>query len=279
MLQLKQEIRQAAQAALADMVGFAGRERFAQLAPEKNPFTLFPSGQTVILIGRRITRGTLRGVEEGINTGDYGSFGKSWLADEFIAETAYELAAFVERAGYEAMPVVPEKQLAVTDVGQTVTPDFKYAAVACGLGEIGLGGEVLTPRFGPRQRFAMIITEAKLADDPLLDKPVCTQCGRCLAICPLAAFDSEKIENIEICGKVMPVAACDLRQCAICKNGAVKDSNGVDRLAALCVRTCVDELDKAKVLDNTFATTFRKRQAWGKNEFGEAVEIVEGGQL
>jgi epoxyqueuosine reductase QueG len=279
MLQFKQEIRQAAQDALADLVGFAGRERFAQLAPDKNPFTLFPSGQTVILIGRRITRGTLRGVEEGVNSGDYGSFGKSWLADEFISATAYELATFIERAGYEAMPVVPEKQLAVPDVGQSVTPDFRYAAVACGLGEIGLGGEVLTPRFGPRQRFAMIITEAKLADDPVLTDPVCTQCGRCLAICPLNAFDSEKIENVEICGKVMPVAACDWSQCAICKNGAVTDSNGTDRLAALCVRTCVDELDQAGVLENVFATSFRKRQAWGKNEFGEAVEVVEGGQV
>ncbi|MDW7657187.1 MAG: hypothetical protein SCM11_08435, partial [Bacillota bacterium] len=77
----------------------------------------------------------------------------------------------------------------------------------------------------------------------------------------------------------MPVAACDLKQCAICKNGAIPGRDSVDRLAALCVRTCVDELERAKVLDNAFETGFRKRQAWGKNEFGEVVEVVEGGQV
>jgi len=46
----------------------------------------------------------------------------------------------------------------------------------------------------------------------------------------------------------------------------------------LCVRTCIDELDQEKVLMNAFETNFRKRPAWGKNEFGEAVEVVEGGQ-
>lgn len=279
MLQFKQEIQQAAKTALADLIGFAGRGRFADLAPDKNPFTLFPGGQTIILIARRITRGTLRGVEEGINFGDYSMFGKGWLADEFVSRTAYDLVTFIERAGYEAMPIVPEKQVAIPGVAGAVNPDFRYAAVACGLGEIGMGGEVLTPRFGPRQRFAMIITDAKLPEDPLLDKPVCTRCGRCISICPLQALNGEKIETVSICGVGMPVAACDLNQCAICKNGAIPGRDSVDRLAALCVRTCVDELERAKVLDNIFETSFRKRQAWGKNEFGEVVEVVEGGQV
>jgi ferredoxin len=279
MLQFKQEIQQAAKTALADLIGFAGRDRFTGLAPDKNPFSLFPDGQTIILIARRITRGTLRGVEEGINFGDYNMFGKGWLADEFVSRTAYDLVTFIERAGYEAMPIVPEKQVAIPGVAGAVNPDFKYAAVACGLGEIGMGGEVLTPRFGPRQRFAMIITDAKLPEDPLLDKPVCTRCGRCISICPLQALDGDKIETVSICGVEMPVAVCDLEQCAICKNGAIPGRDSVDRLAALCVRTCVDELERAKALDNNFETSFRKRQAWGKNEFGEVVEVVEGGQV
>ncbi|NLM77329.1 MAG: 4Fe-4S binding protein [Ruminococcaceae bacterium] len=278
MLQFKEEIRQAAKTALVDMIGFAGRDRFDGLSAEKNPFSLFPAAQTVIMIARRVTRGSLRGVEEGINFGDYGSFGKSWLADEFLAQSAYELVTFIERSGYEAMPLVPEKQVSVSGVARTVQPDFNYAAVACGLGEIGLSGEILTPRFGPRQRFIMILTEASLPADPLLDQPVCTRCGRCVSICPLQALDMEKAYNISICGKTMQVAARDEQQCAICKNGAVNGPNGVDRLAALCNRTCVDELEQAGVLSNTFEARFRKRQAWGKNEFGEAVEIVEGGR-
>ncbi|MEA4889575.1 MAG: hypothetical protein VB070_08960 [Clostridiaceae bacterium] len=277
MEKFKQDIKLAARQGLVDLVGFAARDRFETLNPQKNPFSLFPKGETLIMIGRRITRGTLRGVEEGINLGDYGMFGKSWLADEFVAQSTYGLVQFIERAGWEAMPVVPGSRQAVSGVAEPVTPDFKYAAVACGLGEIGLSGELLTPRFGPRQRFAMIITDAKMTSDPLLDRKVCTRCGRCLAICPLHAYDREKTSDIVICGKTMQIAPCNLDLCGICKNGA-EGKEQTDRLAALCVRTCVDELDKARILDQTFETGFRKRQAWGKNEFGEAVDIAEGGQ-
>ncbi len=273
MEQFKEQIRKAAQEALIDLIGFAGRERFDGLDPQANPFTLFPKGRTVIMVARRITRGTLRGVEEGINFGDFGMFGKHWLADEFVAQSVYSLANFLETAGWEAMPVAPGTRQAVAGVAEPVAPDFRYAAVACGLGEIGLGGEVLTPRFGPRQRFAMIITDAELASDRLLDQPVCTRCGRCIAICPLQALDGQKLTAVTVGGKSMPVATCDTKRCAICKNGATLEGQQLDRLAALCVRTCVDELD-----GQSFASGFRKRQAWGKNEFGEPVEIVEGGQ-
>jgi epoxyqueuosine reductase QueG len=278
MEQFKLEIKQAAKAAWVDLIGFAGRDRFEGLEARRNPFTLFPQGKTAILIARRITRGTLRGVEEGSNFGDYGMFGRNWLTDTFINQSTYSLAATIERSGWEAMPVVPGVRQAVSGVAEPVEPDFKYAAVACGLGEIGVVGEVLTPQYGPRQRFALIITDAELPADPLLDKPVCTRCGRCVAICPLQALDSHWTD-VSICGQTMPVASCDLSRCAICKNGAIATGrDSADRLAALCVRTCVDELGQAGALDNTFETSFRKRQAWGKNEFGEAVDIVEGGQ-
>ncbi len=277
MLQFKNDIKHAAKAAMVDLIGFAGRERFAGLAADRNPFSLFPEAGTVIMIARRITRGTLRGVEEGINFVDYGMFGKNWLSEEFISRAAYDLVTFIERAGYEAMPVMPETQRAVTGVSQDVRPDFMYTAVACGLGEIGMGGEVLTPRFGPRQRFAIILTDAKLSQDPLLDKPICTHCGRCIEICPLNALDGGNVEEIEICGKKMSVARLDRSKCAICKNGAVKGDDGVDRLASLCTRTCVDELEKSKAVENVFEQGFRKRSAWGKDEFGDNVEIDEGG--
>ncbi|NLD87900.1 MAG: hypothetical protein GX633_06545, partial [Clostridiales bacterium] len=73
---LKETIRQSAEKWLTDLLGFAARNRFKELAAEKNPFTLFPEARTCIVIGRRITRGTLRGVEEGVNFGDYSSFGR-----------------------------------------------------------------------------------------------------------------------------------------------------------------------------------------------------------
>ena len=64
-----------------DLMGFASKERFEGLDPRYNPFSIFPEGKTVILIGRRVCRGSLRGVEEATNFSDYYLFGSSWLND------------------------------------------------------------------------------------------------------------------------------------------------------------------------------------------------------
>ena len=53
------------------------------------------------------------------------------------------------------------------------------------MGEFGYNNVVLTPRFGPRQRFNSIITDAELSPDPLIAEPVCLRdrCRLCLKAC------------------------------------------------------------------------------------------------
>ncbi|MCM8756940.1 MAG: (4Fe-4S)-binding protein, partial [Candidatus Omnitrophica bacterium] len=46
----------------ADLVGIASVERFEELPQEKQPRVIYPETRSVIIIGRRITRGTFRGV-------------------------------------------------------------------------------------------------------------------------------------------------------------------------------------------------------------------------
>ncbi|MCI6908320.1 MAG: hypothetical protein MR832_04125 [Clostridiales bacterium] len=282
----KDAVRAAAEAALADLVGFAARDRFDGLPAAKNPFTLFPEAKTAIVIGRRVTRGSLRGVEEGVNFGDYGSFGKSWLADEFLTETLYTTAQEIERAGFDAMPLTPGPHPGA-DGAEPCDPDFGYAAVAAGLGELGLSGEVLTPRFGPRQRFAILLTDAACESDPLCEKSVCTRCGRCAAICPLHAMGPETVD-VCVAGKTMPVYERRARACASCPNGAVslpylqtvmrgsvrEECPGVDRLAAVCGRTCVAALEDADVLENKFDLKFRQREVWRKDGNGRILPPV-----
>ncbi|MBR5903211.1 MAG: hypothetical protein IKZ15_03165, partial [Clostridia bacterium] len=79
MNELKQKIINFAKADGVDLVGFADRSRFEGVDARINPFSIFPEAKTVILIGKRICRGSLRGVEEGTNFGDYQLFGKNWL--------------------------------------------------------------------------------------------------------------------------------------------------------------------------------------------------------
>ena len=135
-----------------DVIGFAPAARFKGLDERLNPLTIFPEAKTVILIGKRVCRGSLRGVEEGTNFGDYGLFGNAWLEDEFIVIACYDLTRVLEDEGYEAVPVFPNpvemkpQGVSVTPgrAAPDVHPDFNYAAVACGIAEIAYNGLLFT---------------------------------------------------------------------------------------------------------------------------------------
>ena len=266
-----------------DLIGFASKERFAGVAPQNDPFAIFPEGKTVIMLGKRIPRGALRGVEEGTNFNDYTRFGKNWLEDEFLSLACYNLVNVLENEGWEAVPIFPNPS-EIKPMGVSVAegrpepnvfPDFEYAAVACGLCEIGLGGLLLSPKFGSRQRFHMIITDAPLPSTPLLETPVCNGCGKCAAACPLGAIDVENTHTVTICGKEMKVASIDYDKCRKCQNGACGNRFAPyakpDRIAALCNRTCLCVLEEEGRLENQFEKPFRKRAAWSRDLEGKPI--------
>ena len=93
---LKQRIEEAVRKESIDLIGFAPKSRFEGLDARLNPFTIFPEGKTDIMLGKRICRGSLRGVEEGTNFGDYGLFGRNWLEDEFLSLACYGLTSVLE---------------------------------------------------------------------------------------------------------------------------------------------------------------------------------------
>jgi len=271
---LKKEIIDFAKKDGIDLIGFADRSRFADIDPQHNPFSIFPEGKTVIMIGKRICRGSLRGIEEGTNFGDYQLFGKNWLEDEFLALSAYNLTNFIESHGWEAAPVFPNPSdlepsgVAVAEgvPAPNVYPDFDYAAVACGLCTISYNRIVFSKEFGSRQRFHMIITDAELESTPLLETSVCNSCRTCADACPLGAISKTETEEITICGHTFTVGKIDYEKCKICQNGAVVNrfsaNSTPDRIAALCNRTCMCSLEERGALDNRFENPFRTGDVW-----------------
>ena len=277
----KKAIQEKAQALQIDLIGFAGKERFLDLEPQYNPFYIFPEGNTVILIGQMIPRGTLRGIEDGTNMNAYSNFGYTWLDNQFVAQSVYDLVRFIEDAGWEACPVFPNP-LSTAGMGvpvaegrpaPNVTPDFDYAAVVCGLGEIGLNREILTPLFGHRQRFQMVITDAELESDPICSSSLCDQCGACVHACPLKAISLDHCEQKTICGRTFTLASINYDLCRKCPNGGMANrlhpSGKPDRYAALCNRTCLAELEKRGV--GLMKNHFRQQQPWKKDRRGEQV--------
>ena len=226
------------------------------------------------MVGKRICRGSLRGVEEGTNFGDYNLFGNKWLEDEFLSLACYGLTNTLEDNGWEAVPIFPNPcELAPMGVSvaegrpePNVFPDFDYAAVACGLCEIGINGIALSKKFGARQRFHMIITDAELEPTPLMTESVCDGCMECAKACPYGAISTTEFEERNIAGKIVKVAKIDYEKCKECKNGAVKNRFSPkarpDRVAAICNRTCMVCLEENKRVGNLFENKFRTADAW-----------------
>ncbi len=266
----------------ADLIGIAPIERFDDVSANHHPCSIFPETKSVIVVGKRITRGTLRGMEEGTQLDSYSQYGVNWLKDRMLAMCTVSLATFFEDQGWEAVPLqdlppqVPPSGIAVKPglPAPNVMVDAKDAAVRAGLGEIGLSGQLLTPRFGPRQRLQMILTDAELTPTPLCTAEICDGCGECAKTCPLDAIDLEKVETVNVCGKEMKVASVNFEICKHCLNGAHPNPNHSagepDRLGALCTRSCVDHLERFKRVENQFANQFRQRPAWQVDRTGRS---------
>lgn len=267
-----EQVREFAGCAGCDVFGVAGIERFDELPPVKHPRAIFPETRSVIVVGRRIPRGALRGVEEGANFVNYTLYGDDWLDNRFTSLLTFRVSEFLEDNGCEAVPLpnlppeTPPMGVAVAKgrPAPNVMLDLADAAVRAGVGEIGYCGVLLTPAFGPRQRIQAILTDAALAPTPVLEAPICPRAPECKGACPLGAFKADK--TLAICGKQMTVADIDDTLCRGCKNGARANrwhpAGKPDRLAAYCIRSCVDFLEKSGRVSNRFQTPLRVRDPW-----------------
>jgi len=195
----KQIIKDFALSQGLDLFGVANIERFKDAPQDMNPISIFPETKSVIVVGKRILRGTWRGIEEGVYWPTYSFFGYVHLSSTFIQTPMFETACFIEDFGFEAVPLFPgvtagdHKPLVEPLRKGGVVPDvnlnIRIAGVAAGLGEIGWSKVFMTKKFGPRVRLACILTDMELEPDPLV-KPgsICDKCMQCVKGCSACAI-------------------------------------------------------------------------------------------
>ena len=203
MTDLKTLITESARKFGADLVGFASIDRFTDIPSMQHPASIYPDCKTVIGLGFRVLRGSLRGVEEGTTYYQYTTMGIELLEENYMPRSMMRLCGVIEDAGFTAAPQ-KRYQLIRSDADATNPEmnykkiyhnvnmpqlDFAKTAVVCGLGEMGCSGQVLTDDFGPFQRFCFILTDAEIESSPLIPKHLCDNCGECAKACPGKAME------------------------------------------------------------------------------------------
>jgi epoxyqueuosine reductase len=97
-----------------------------------------------------------------------------------------EISSILWSRGFKAFPIASSER--VDDKRICAIFSHKLAANLSGLGWIGKSCLLITPKHGPRVRWASVLTDAPLQPT---GKPLANQCGdctECVDICPVKAF-------------------------------------------------------------------------------------------
>ena len=101
-------------------------------------------------------------------------------------ELSKQLVAFILSLGYSVQVSGP-----VWHFGPMI-PMF----VEAGLGQLGVNGQLLSPKFGSRARLQIILTNAKVTHDKPVDYGIykyCESCQVCLMRCPGRALEGQRV--------------------------------------------------------------------------------------
>lgn len=102
------------------------------------------------------------------------------------AKASKDIAAWLRRQGWDADPVTGPMTGSLT----LIPP-----ALACGFGELGKHGSLITPEFGSSFRLSAILTDAPFATTPATHHGIdefCTNCRICEDACPPIAIAPDK---------------------------------------------------------------------------------------
>jgi len=149
--------------------------------------------------------------------------------NRLLDDLAMRTASLLEAAGGKAL-AIPASHTLDRNVHRG---NLSHKAVArlAGLGWIGKNILLVNPEYGPRLRFATVLTDLELEADAPLDRD-CGTCTNCTDACPAGAIKG-------VIAKPYPATreeCLDLAACAA-KLGEFKTEVGKD-ICGVCIRVC-----------------------------------------
>ncbi len=240
------EVKRYAKACGADLVGIGSMDRYEGTPKQFDPRYIMPEAKSIIVLGFRIFRGLLRGIEEGTLFQHYSVLGYTAINKVQQPMMLWQFCRMFEDEGYEALPMSNMAVWAGADPNtgkprenwsRPVSPEkpapdvllhMRLAAYIAGLGEIGYSKVFLTPEFGPRVRFAAVLTEAELEPDPVMEPgTICDRCMACVRECSGQAISPTKTVKITVAGKTVEWGELDVFRCSNAYIGTKPKEGGV----------------------------------------------------
>jgi hypothetical protein len=195
----------------ADLIGIGSVDRLAGAPEAMQPSRYLPNALALISIGLHINEAVCdlvaRSVQERTFPASYHSYQLFTLTivNPQLDTLAFQGAKFLEAQGHRAYPfpanVPHDLRPSAEYPGGPGDISHRHVAVACGLGQIGWHGMLLTPEFGARQKLTTIATNAPLVPDPIFQGVLCdpARCGfRCARACPTGAIPAALDEKVSI---------------------------------------------------------------------------------
>lgn len=294
---LKEEVKDIAKKAGADLVGIASIDRFDYAPDNVHPRFIFSKTKSIVAIGLRMLRGSLKTIEEGHYWQAYNCDSYQYLNEILAPEILRKICLLLEDYGYTAVPIHnPFEAYAGRPVYQGgPRPDaiisLRVVGCAAGLGELGLSKLLLTPQFGPRQRIFAVLTDAEIEPDPLLTEPICDECGACVRGCPPNAIPKERAIEVHIEDHVFRHGNIDFGKCIpvhqgwdpryspfIDKNSDPSNPPSYYRFldhrfrhrsicgGRGCIRACMDHLEKIGRIERKYETPMIEGKQWTLDE-------------
>ncbi len=203
----------------ASLCGIGSLDLFKGEALSKDPLQILPAAKAIIGFGFAVPRGLYHLLETSRQHYAYTTMGVKYIDEEWAEIFLIKMARLIEDEGWDAClqrtvpnlrrqgdkttnPEVLDTYELVHAVAVApgkpvpdVMIDFGKAAEACGLGQVGLSGHILAPKYGPFLRWAFLITDAPLEPDPAFPGGLCDNCGKCADACPGNAIGPEGLDT------------------------------------------------------------------------------------
>lgn len=182
----------------AKFVGVGSVDRWDGAPENMHPKSVMPQVRSVITVGVPAARGMVETIPGHLWIREHSRLMKK--LDEIVAD----LAMFLEDQGAKSCNVsslfIPKSFMEGTTQGMNEVPYrvFDYfkdsgmglprAGYCCGIGTIGKNGLLLFEGYGPNVILGSVLTTAEIDADPIMEKELCTNCGKCVRACPAQAI-------------------------------------------------------------------------------------------